>query len=267
MMHINYFQPNVLQGLNSRLTRQVTNLDLLRSHSHHNGLRCSIIRDLVHERSSGTPHHHQHRLDSHGLQLLDDTLLPSSFTSFRQTPSSSFASYDHHKWLYRPYLRSCLWISALYSPQMLKAVTVISKLEILFYIQEIFLSSLYAFLFVKFIGRESISNSNSEIISSSSKSTSNQAKRTFLGLVAAQLLVLVCDITMIVLLYKGLYLARKLVMPFNYAIKVLLEYFVLNRLVRFSSTYTRGAVIQVEESESSGVQAVNGILGSRVCLE
>jgi hypothetical protein len=153
-----------------------------------------------------------------------------------------------------------------YSPRMLRAVTVISKMEIIFYIQEIFLSSLYAFMFVKFIGRDSISNSNSEATSATSKSTSNKARRTFVGLITAQLLVLACDITMIVLLYRDLYLARKLIMPFNYAIKVLLEYFVLNQLVRFSSTYTRGAEMQVGESESSGVEAVNGILGSRVRL-
>lgn len=134
-----------------------------------------------------------------------------------------------------------------FTARSLRASIIISKLEVIFYVQEISLSSLYTFLFIKFI-RRSPTPCEHETIDAT-------AKMTFVGLIAGQIVVLVSDVCMVVLLFQNFYLARKLIIPLNYAIKVLIEFFVLNQLVRFSSTGALNTGLDVVSGDMSQMMA------------
>ena len=69
-----------------------------------------------------------------------------------------------------------------------------------------------------------------------------------LGLILGQAMVAFCDVTMATMLYLNLYLARKLVLPLNYALKVLIEYLVLNQLVQYSSRRARNGEVLIIEN-------------------
>ena len=73
-------------------------------------------------------------------------------------------------------------------------------------------------------------------------------KKTLVGLVVWQIFALGRDTSMAILLFSDYYLARQLHMPLNYALKVLMEFFVLNELITYSSSNARigGEVLLVE---------------------
>jgi hypothetical protein len=56
-------------------------------------------------------------------------------------------------------------------------------------------------------------------------------RQTFWLLIAAQIIILSCDVIMTTLLYLDLFLARLAIMGFIYAVKLNIEFLVLNRLV------------------------------------
>jgi len=91
----------------------------------------------------------------------------------------------------------------------------------IFSVQEIVLSSLYIYLFVQFV-RERGSEQSQEI------------KTTFRLLIAAQVIIIVLDVIISALLYFEFYLARKIVFTFIYAVKLKIEFLVLNCLVSFA---------------------------------
>jgi hypothetical protein len=119
----------------------------------------------------------------------------------------------------------------------------VSMAEVVFSVQEVFLSSLYIWLYWRFMDQGS-----SPAQSGSESGSGNDAKgrekegvrgggleghrrRTLWLLIAAQIIILSCDIIMTTLLYLELFLARLAVMGFIYAVKLNIEFLVLNRLV------------------------------------
>jgi hypothetical protein len=123
---------------------------------------------------------------------------------------------------------------------------VISKLEIVFYVQEISLSSLYIFLFARYLrGTSTMLKSEPAV------------QKTLVGLIVAQVVISAADVAMIVLLYQDLYLARKLLISLNYAVKVTVEFSVLNRLVRFSSKQRGDEQLQIYQDDLRGMDVTN----------
>jgi len=118
---------------------------------------------------------------------------------------------------------------------------IINKLEIACYVQEIFLSSLYTFQFGRFARQDS-------------SSLDYMRKKTLCGLVVGQVVVLGCDISMAILLFSNFYLARKLILPLNYALKILVEFFVLNQLVAFASGIARNGEVHFVENILAGLK-------------
>jgi hypothetical protein len=107
------------------------------------------------------------------------------------------------------------------APQYLifiKVAKFLSHFEVIFAVQEVLLSSLYIYFFIRFVKQGG---------SQGSKNLS----RTFHLLIAAEVIIIVCDIVVNILLYLNLYIPRKIVLPFVYAIKLQIEFLVLNRLV------------------------------------
>jgi hypothetical protein len=101
----------------------------------------------------------------------------------------------------------------------LKVATFMSHLEIIFSVQEIILSSLYIYLFIRFVRQGGAKGVRS-------------LKRTFYLLILAEVVIVVCDVALNVLLYYGWYLARRTILAFVYALKLQIEFLVLNRLAR-----------------------------------
>jgi hypothetical protein len=99
------------------------------------------------------------------------------------------------------------------------AYRVMSRLGILFYIEETILSSLYIYLFFRFM-----------------RQTTSDARMTsmFYLLIMAQVFLIICDAALITLGYVGMDLAKLIVIPFTYTLKLKVEFVVLNRLVRFA---------------------------------
>jgi hypothetical protein len=94
------------------------------------------------------------------------------------------------------------------------------KLDIIFTVQEAFLSSLYVFVFIRFLNQGT--------------PVSQDTIRTFYYLFIAEIVMFVFNIIMYVLLYLEIYLARRMVLGLFYAIKLKIEFIVLNRLVVFA---------------------------------
>jgi hypothetical protein len=92
------------------------------------------------------------------------------------------------------------------------------KLEIVWTIQEVILSSLYIYLFRRFLG-----DGESE--------ESRRVKRTYYLLCAAQVLILVSDAVLTYTRYSNEILAKRTIQTFIYAVKIRFEFVVLNRLI------------------------------------
>jgi hypothetical protein len=82
-------------------------------------------------------------------------------------------------------------------------------------VQEIALSTMYIYLFFRFARAGSFEPKD---------------KITFLLLTVAQLVILVSDVAMIALIYNRCYVLRMMLLPFAYALKLRIEFLVLNRL-------------------------------------
>jgi len=91
------------------------------------------------------------------------------------------------------------------------------RVEMIFPFSEIALSTLYVFLFIRFM-RQSSSSGNVHM------------RRTLYLLVGAEIVVLVTDVIGIALWYTGLYLLRLALLPFLYSLKLKVEFMILNRL-------------------------------------
>lgn len=99
-----------------------------------------------------------------------------------------------------------------------KVWVVTFRLEMIFPFSEIVLSSLYVWLFVRFLNQ------------SSGGSRDVHMKRTLYLLVLAESFVVVADVVGITLWYMDLYLLRLVVLPFTSAAKLKVEFMILNRL-------------------------------------
>jgi hypothetical protein len=116
----------------------------------------------------------------------------------------------------------------------LKVAYFLSHFEVIFSVQEVLLSSLYIFFFIRFVKQ-------------GGSQGSKNLRRTFHLLITAEVIIIVCDITVNILLYLNLYIPRKIILPFIYAIKLQIEFLVLNRLV--SSAQNTDAQLQDYEGD------------------
>jgi hypothetical protein len=99
----------------------------------------------------------------------------------------------------------------------LKVAKFLSHFEIIFSVQELVLSTLYIYFFRQFVKQ-------------GGSMGSKNLQRTFYLLIAAEVIIVVCDLTINITLYLNLYIPRKIILPFVYAIKLQIEFLVLNRL-------------------------------------
>jgi hypothetical protein len=100
----------------------------------------------------------------------------------------------------------------------IKVATFLSHFEVVFAVQEVFLSSLYIYLFMKFVRQGGAKGVK-------------YLKQTLYLLILAEVVIVVFDVALNVLLFLGWYLARRTILPFVYAFKLQIEFLVLNRLV------------------------------------
>jgi hypothetical protein len=100
----------------------------------------------------------------------------------------------------------------------IKVARFLSHFEIIFSVQEVILSSLYIYFIIR-------------LVKQGGSQGSKTLKRTCYLLITAEVIIFVCDITVNVLLYLNFYVPRKIILPFIYAIKLQIEFLVLNRLV------------------------------------
>ncbi|TID21703.1 2-oxoisovalerate dehydrogenase subunit beta [Venturia nashicola] len=96
--------------------------------------------------------------------------------------------------------------------------------ELLFAVQEILISSCYVYYFWQYMN---------DAPPATQEDMRKDINVTFTGLIAAYIWVLLSDITLYALLYNDYYLARMMIMPLSQAIKLSLEFVVLNYLVNF----------------------------------
>ncbi|KAF2431910.1 hypothetical protein EJ08DRAFT_678078 [Tothia fuscella] len=109
-------------------------------------------------------------------------------------------------------------------PKLTQAVTfkllfIVSHFDIVFSIQEIILSSLYIYHFFRFYRQGGAQGSQ-------------YMRRTMHLLIMAEIVVVATDIILNALLYTRLYLIRRLMLGLLYAVKLKVEFLVLNRLVK-----------------------------------
>lgn len=102
--------------------------------------------------------------------------------------------------------------------------------ELLFAAQEIFISSCYVYYFWHYMH---------DAPPATQENMGRDIKFTFTGLIAAYVWVFLSDFTLYVLLYNDYYLARMMVLPLSQAIKLSLEFVVLNYLVEFRKKKSR----------------------------
>jgi hypothetical protein len=107
------------------------------------------------------------------------------------------------------------------------------KLEIIWTFQEVVISTLYIYLFRRFLR-------------SGEYGRPHRAKRTYYLLCAAQVLILISDVVLTYTRYSNEILAKRTIQTFIYAVKIRFEFVVLNRLV-----YT-GPILAIETARSTG---------------
>lgn len=99
-------------------------------------------------------------------------------------------------------------------------------LEVLFVLQENGLALLYIYAFTNFVG---------------GWRTEPEARAVLKKLVLAELLVFCTDVVPLSLLYAQAYVPREAINPFTYAVKLKLEFLILNELVRYSKVHQTAA--------------------------
>jgi hypothetical protein len=107
------------------------------------------------------------------------------------------------------------------SSRLIQIGFIIAKFEIAFTIQEAMLTTLYVYLFIRF---------------TKGHQDDPRTKFTLWLLIATELFVLVTDVTMNVLLYMQIYLARQMIQAFATALKLRVEFMILNSLVKYSQS-------------------------------
>jgi hypothetical protein len=125
-----------------------------------------------------------------------------------------------------------------------KAAHIFTYYEVLLSVQEASLSSLYIFLFVRFI-RQGDSQSPKE------------TKKVLYLLVAAEVTIILCDLASNTLLYLQVYFARRIIFTFVFAIKLRVEFAVLNRLAIFGQ--------QRMQAQDGGIVGQVGVSRSLFC--
>jgi hypothetical protein len=96
-----------------------------------------------------------------------------------------------------------------------KLGNIFPKFDIVFTVQEGFLSSLYIFVFIRFL-------------SQGGTPVSQDTRRTFGFLIIAEIIISMFNVVQNVLLYLHIYLARRMVLGLFYVIKLKIEFVVLN---------------------------------------
>jgi hypothetical protein len=94
------------------------------------------------------------------------------------------------------------------------------RLEVIFAVQEVLLASLYIYFLIRFL-RQGTSEDPRRV------------KKTLFFLCTAEAVIFVCDVVLLTLAYTDLLVAKFMVHSFMYAIKLEIEFLVLNRLVNF----------------------------------
>jgi hypothetical protein len=110
-------------------------------------------------------------------------------------------------------------------------------LDVFFALQETGLAGLYVYFFIKFVKR-----SDQE----------RETKSMFNKLVIAECVVFCIEAILLGLLWAPLYLPRESIPPFFYAIKLKLEFYILNLLVQYSQTRHRLANAEINEYPGLG---------------
>jgi hypothetical protein len=105
------------------------------------------------------------------------------------------------------------------SSRLIRIGFIIAKFEIAFTIQEAMLTTLYIYLFIRF---------------TKDHQGDPRTKYTLWQLVATELFILVIDIIVNALLYMQIYLARQMIQAFAVALKLRVEFMILNSLVKYS---------------------------------
>jgi hypothetical protein len=112
--------------------------------------------------------------------------------------------------------------------------------EIAFTVQETVLTTLYVYYFIQY----------------TLESRAESATKTTLWLlIAAEVVVFSTDITLNVLLYTKFYLPRAMIQPFCSALKLKIEFIVLNSLVDYSKSKARSAALPSWVSGEGAVKA------------
>lgn len=122
--------------------------------------------------------------------------------------------------------------------------------ELLFSTQEILISSCYIYYFWQYMN---------DAPPATQEDMSKDINFTFTGLIAAYVWVLLSDITLYYLLYNDYYLARMMIMPLSQAIKLSLEFVVLNYLVKFREKKQRylGRLNVIKSLIASGTRSTD----------
>ncbi|TLD29706.1 2-oxoisovalerate dehydrogenase subunit beta [Venturia nashicola] len=117
------------------------------------------------------------------------------------------------------------------------------RLEIIFPFSEFLLSSLYVYLFIRFMKQ-------------STGTADPHLQRTFYFLVVAEAFVVIMDVIGITLWYTDLYFLRLAVLPFTTALKLKVEFLILNRLTGIGKRKNelRSATVPAHAGELGEVQ-------------
>lgn len=116
------------------------------------------------------------------------------------------------------------------------------RLEMIFPFFEILLSSIYVYLFIRFM-RQSTGAAHPHM------------KRTFYFLVLAETFVVIMDVIGITLWYLDLYLLRLAVLPFTTALKLKVEFLILNRLTEIGKRKNELRSITVSTHDQENEEA------------
>jgi hypothetical protein len=127
-----------------------------------------------------------------------------------------------------------------------KVWVVTFRLEMIFPFSEIVLSALYVILFIRFMKHTGGSSDPS-------------MKRTFYLLIAAEVFVVIVDVIGITLWYMDLYLLRLAVVPLISALKLKVEFMILNRLTGIGKRRGELRDITVSVREEEGREEVQTV--------
>jgi hypothetical protein len=130
------------------------------------------------------------------------------------------------------------YISGHANPAIIQKIEdIFPKFDIIFTVQEVFLSSLYIFVLVQFLTQGGTSVSQDMIT-------------TFCFLILAEVAIFILNIVLNILLYLQIYLARRMLLGLFYAIQLKIEFIDLNRLVVFAQRRQAYSGSNVEELQA-----------------